>query len=207
MDAGGYAVQRERRQVLDRWVVVCEEPTRLWQFNLRELLLAVALIAVLFGAAVGTGGILWRMVAPAGFCGYAAIGLLLVAWWLTRGPVEVDIICGVLLISWHLVLIDTVGRILDGLVIINGQTWPPPLLLGVYRAVLAEILIPVVLTGPIVIALLDSSRGSPTRATRRVMLSTILAAADVILMALWIVSVLGYRVLRSGAADWSLGLD
>jgi hypothetical protein len=179
---------------------------RTWQFGLADMFVVLGVAAVLLGVDACMHGMLHRLLTPAGAFGYLAIALLLVACWLARVRADVNVVCGVLVIAWQVALIGMVYRIIGNFNIINAVAVGGPVLLAMYRAVLAEMVVPVVLSAVAVGFLFAESRGSPARATKWAMVATMLAIADLVLIALAIVCILGCRIQNGGVLDWSEGL-
>ena len=81
----------------------------------------------------------------------------------------------------------------------------PSYLIGVHRSVLHAIALMAIVSALPVASILQRACSGLTRATKWNVLVTFAVVFDVALLALGMVAVLGYRVLRDGA-DWSLGL-
>jgi len=176
-----------------------------WQFRLVDLLVAAAVLAVLMGLETGTHGGIRRLLAPTEWQGYLALALFVATFFLARVGADVNLVCGMLAISWHFALIGILHRMISGMTIINGTSLPLWMLMRIYRAVLAEIVAPIVLSAPTVGWLLVRCRGSLNAPTKAALVTAMIAVADVAMIAVVSVGVFAYRVVEGGVGDWSQG--
>ena len=181
-----------------------ERATRL-QFGLRGLLVFVAGVAVLLAVNSLSRGLLWRLLAPDGFAQYLALVAVAAAFVLSVGWHDQNAACGTLAVAWQLAMIAAVWKVNSGFIIMNNAPPIPSYLIGVHRSVLHAIALMAIVSALPVASILQRACSGLTRATKWNVLVTFAVVFDVALLALGIVAVLGYRVLRDGP-DWSLGL-
>lgn len=176
-----------------------------WQFGLIDLFAAAAVLAVLMGLDTGTHGGIRRLLAPEESYGYVALGLFVATFCIARVGADINLVCGLLVICWHLALIGILYRIVGGMIIINGRSLPLWMLMRVYRAVLAEIVAPIILSAATLGWLFARKHGSLTGPTKAAIIIMMLSVADVAMVALVTVAVFAYRVVQGGVGDWSQG--
>jgi len=145
------------------------------------------------------------MVTPNGTAGYLAIGSFAAAYYFfARGTAQEIAWCG-FLNAWCLSLVDALFGIIGSFCIINNIAPKADEMLPTYEAVLSGIVLPGLLTIPIVCLVLTQGGKPLSRMSCWLIVAVMLAFVDVLLIALSTVSVMGVRFMRDGTVDWTFG--
>jgi hypothetical protein len=179
------------------------------QFTIRALLATTALFAVALSINACTHGMLWRMIAPRGLAGYSGMLFLLASVYCAVTRCDKNNVVGLALIGWGLVLTSIiVTRFLGWF---RVATYFPPGdydKMRIYRFVVSGVTLPLLLSIPVIHAVLSDRGTHLSRGNRWCVLGILIAILCVFLTAQTFVSVSGYGTLCGGSAPtWTLGPD
>ncbi len=179
---------------------------RQFQFTTEWCFVAVTLAALLIAINQWSMGTIWSKIAPNGSAGWMAMLGFAIAFVLTSvRSTRSDLAWGVLLVAWCFALIDSLCEVISSIVIINGQSLLALEVLALYETVLAAPVIPGLLSIPTVCLRLGQPTNGLSKATCWLTASIMVAMVDVVLVALFSVTILGVRFLRDGSVQWTFG--
>jgi hypothetical protein len=178
------------------------------QFTIRALLATTALFAVALSINACTHGMLWRMIAPRGLAGYSGILFLLASVYCAVTRCDLNNVVGLALIGWGLVLTSIVTRLLDCFPVgcFTPTTATASDMMPIYRLVVSGVTLPVLLSIPVIHAVLSDRGTHLSRGNRWCVLGILIALSCVFTTAQTYVSVFGYQSTSRGSArEWTFG--
>ncbi|MCA9245601.1 MAG: hypothetical protein KDA42_00770 [Planctomycetales bacterium] len=178
---------------------------RPFQVSMKWCFIAIAIAAILIVLNQRSLGVLASILAPHGIIGYLAIVSFVTANYCLAVRSAREFVWTGFLVAWCLTLIDALLGIVASITVFGNVSPKAVEMLSAYEAILSGVVLPGLLTSPIVYRVLRRGVDPLSKGSCWLTMAVLLAFLDVILNALLTASIFGARIMRDGTVQWVFG--